>query len=110
MRDSLFTAYRVMSYVTGVILAILVFVGLPLEYLFDRPQVDAVVGTAHGFLYMVYVALVVAVGFLSQWSITKILGVALAGTVPLAVFFVEPRVVRTDRAERAKRADPSATG
>jgi integral membrane protein len=101
VRTNLFAAYRVMSYVTGVLLVILVFVGLPLKYLADSPGTTAVVGTAHGFLFMVYVVIVLAVGFVARWSIQKILGVALAGTIPLAVFFVEPRVMRTERAAGA---------
>ena len=101
MRATVFVGYRVMSYVTGVLLVILFFVGLPLKYVFDKPEVVAVVGTAHGFLFMVYVVLVLALGFMARWSIGKILGVSLAGTIPLAVFFVEPRVVRTERAALA---------
>lgn len=101
MRAITLIGYRVMSYVTGVLLVILVFVGMPLKYLADSPEVVAVVGTAHGFLYMVYVVLVLALGFLAHWSIGKIVGVAVAGTIPLAVFFVEPRVVRTERADLA---------
>ena len=110
MRATILTAYRVMSYVTGVLLVILVFVGLPLKYAFDSPDVVAVVGTAHGFLFMVYVVLVLALGFIARWSIVKIVGVAAAGTIPLAVFFVEPRVVRTERADLAAIAARQATG
>ena len=110
MRASIFIAYRVMSYVTGVLLVILVFVGLPLKYLFDSPDVTAVVGTAHGFLFMVYVVVVLALGFIARWSIGKIVLVALAGTIPLAVFFVEPRVARTERADLAATAARQGAG
>jgi integral membrane protein len=110
VRATILTAYRVMSYVTGVLLVILVFVGLPLKYAADSPDVVAVVGTAHGFLFMVYVVLVLALGFVARWSIGKIVGVALAGTIPLAVFFVEPRVVRTERADLAVLAARQAAG
>jgi integral membrane protein len=104
VRQTVFTAYRVMSYVTGVGLAILVFVGVPLKFIFDKPQVDAIVGTAHGFLFMFYVLLVLILGYLARWSIAKIVGVAAAGTIPLAVFFVEPRVRHTELADRVSHA------
>jgi integral membrane protein len=110
VRKTVFTAYRVMSYVTGVGLAILVFVGVPLEFIWDKPQVDAVVGTAHGFLFMLYVLLVLVLGYLAHWSVGKILWVAAAGTIPLAVFFVEPRVRRTELAERAAAQAGGGTG
>lgn len=110
MRQTVFTAYRVMSYVTGVGLVILVFVGVPLEFIWGKPQVDAVVGTLHGFLFMFYVLLVLVLGYLARWSILKIIGVAAAGTIPLAVFFVEPRVRRTELAERATVAAAQPAG
>ena len=53
MRASLLF-YRVLAYVVGVGLIILVLVGVPLKYLADSPGVVAVVGPMHGFLYMVY--------------------------------------------------------
>ena len=110
MRANIFIAYRVMSYVTGVLLVILVFVGLPLKYIFDSPDVTAIVGTAHGFLFMVYVVVVLALGFIAGWSLVKIVLVAAAGTIPLAVFFVEPRVVRTERADLAATAAAQGAG
>ena len=38
--------YRVMAYVVGVLLAVLVLVGVPLEFLAGAPGVDQVLGTA----------------------------------------------------------------
>jgi len=46
--------FRVVAYVVGVFLLVLVFVAVPLKYLADQPALAAVVGTLHGFLYMVY--------------------------------------------------------
>ncbi|MGH2601994.1 MAG: DUF3817 domain-containing protein, partial [Dehalococcoidia bacterium] len=48
--------YRVIAYVVGVFLIVLVCVGMPLKYLADQPVVVSVVGPLHGFCYMVYLA------------------------------------------------------
>ena len=46
--------YRVIAYVVGVMLLLLVFVAMPLKYFADSPGAMDVIGPAHGFLYMVY--------------------------------------------------------
>ena len=68
------TRFRVMAYVVGVLLLVLVFVAMPLKYFADQPTMVAIVGPLHGFLYMVY--LVTAFDL-------------LAGTVPVMSFVAE---------------------
>ena len=46
--------YKVMAYIVGVGLIILVFVGIPLQYTAGLPQVAHIVGPIHGFLYIAY--------------------------------------------------------
>ena len=48
------TRYRIIAWIVGVVLIVLVVVGMPLKYLGDNDTVVAAVGPAHGFLFMVY--------------------------------------------------------
>jgi integral membrane protein len=86
--------YRVMAYVVGVALVVLVVVGLPLKYLADQPQVVAGVGPLHGFLYIVYLVAAFDVGRRSNWSLTRMGLVMLAGTIPFLSFYAERNVTR----------------
>ena len=91
MRASLLF-YRVLAYVVGVGLVILVLVGVPLKYLADSPGVVAVVGPLHGFLYMVYLVATVNLAFRGRWSPVKTVLVMLAGTIPILSFVAERKV------------------
>ena len=91
MRNALIR-YRVMAYVTGVLLLVLVFVGMPLRYLADQPTVVAIVGPLHGFLYMVYLVTAFDLAVRAKWPFVRTLLVLLAGTVPLASFVAERKV------------------
>ncbi len=51
--------YRVMAYVVGIGLIVLVFVGVPLQYGAGVPQVAQIVGPIHGAMYIVYLAIAV---------------------------------------------------
>jgi integral membrane protein len=93
--------YRVMAYVVGVLLLVLVGVAMPLKYLADSPGLVAVVGTAHGFLYLVYLAAALHLAWTARWPIPRTLLVMLAGTVPFLSFVAERYVTRTVRAESA---------
>ena len=53
-KKSTLLRYRVMAYVVGVGLLVLVLIGVPLQYAADKPAVVEVVGPIHGVLYMVY--------------------------------------------------------
>ena len=100
--------YRTLAYVTGVLLIILTC-GVPLKYLAtdeSGPQhagelITSVVGFAHGWLYMVYVVVTLLLSLRQRWSIAMTILVALAGTVPFAVFFAEHRVMELANAKAA---------
>jgi integral membrane protein len=89
--------YRVMAYVVGVGLLILVLVAMPLKYLADSEGLIGIVGPLHGFLYMVYLVATVGLAFRSRWTPVKTVLVMLAGTVPFVSFVVERRVAAEEK-------------
>jgi integral membrane protein len=92
------TRYRVMAYVVGVMLVLLVAVAMPLKYLAGNPGPVAVIGTAHGFLYAVYLLAAFDLALRARWTAKGTVLVLLAGTVPLLSFVAERIVTRKTRA------------
>ena len=86
------TRFRVMAYVVGVLLLVLVFVAMPLKYFADQPTMVAIVGPLHGFLYMVYLVTAFDLAVRAKWPFLRTLGVLLAGTVPVMSFVAERKV------------------
>jgi len=86
--------YRVLAYTTAVLLIVLVFVGIPLQVWGHDQIVVQIVGTAHGYLYLVY--LVVAFEFTRRLRIPLgwMILVLLAGTVPFAAIVAERLLTR----------------
>lgn len=83
--------YRVMAYVTGVVLIVLVFAGIPLQVAAHDNVIVNYVGTTHGILYLIYLVaaflMTVQVGMKPATPATVI--VLLAGTIPVLTFVVE---------------------
>jgi integral membrane protein len=90
-------AYRVMAYVTGVVLMVLCFVGIPLQVLAHNLIIVKYVGTAHGILYIGYVLVAFAMTRAVRIPIAspRTVIVLLAGTIPVLTFVVERWVSRS---------------
>jgi integral membrane protein len=92
------TRYRVMAYIVGTMLLLLVFVAMPIKYFGHNDTPVAVVGTAHGFLYCVYLLTAFDLALRARWRAVGTLLVLLAGTIPFLSFVAERKVTRKTRA------------
>jgi integral membrane protein len=85
--------YRVMAYITGVVLIILCFVGVPLQ-IAGYPAVANYVGVTHGILYIIYLVNAWILSRMLKLGTKPTLIMLLAGTVPIMTFIVERWVTR----------------
>ncbi len=95
---SALTRYRVMAYVVGVLLVVLVCVGVPMKYLADDDRVVTWTGVPHGWLYMALLITAVDLGRRVKWSWKRLFLIALAGTVPFLSFVAERSATKNVRA------------
>lgn len=90
--------YRIIAIVVGIGLIALVVVGMPLKYFADNSTVVAVVGPAHGALYVLYLIAAFDLSQRCKWSWKGTLVVLLAGTIPFLSFVAERVVTSRVRA------------
>ena len=93
------TRYRVMAFVTGVVL-IAGTVALICKVA-GVPHMEPGTGylwVAHGYLYLVYVIVSAMLGVRLRWPIPRFALVMLAGTIPTMSFVAEHFVTRAARA------------
>jgi integral membrane protein len=81
--------YRVMAYITGVVLIILCFVGIPLQVIDNNTVIVNDVGTLHGILYIIYIIFAYLLTRRLRLAIGPTVLVLLAGTIPVLTFVVE---------------------
>ncbi|HEY8301444.1 MAG TPA: DUF3817 domain-containing protein [Jatrophihabitans sp.] len=92
------TRYRVMAFVTGVVLLagcvalIMKAAGVP-----HMEPWTGFIWVAHGYLYLVYVIMVAMLGVKLRWPLLRFALVMLAGTIPTASFVAEHYVTRAAR-------------
>lgn len=84
--------YRIIAWIVGVGLLVLVLVGMPLKYVGGNDSVVGIVGPIHGFLFMVYVVLTFDLARRAKWPFGRMILVMLAGTIPFLSFWAERKV------------------
>lgn len=112
--------YRAMALVVGTGLAVLCFIGIPLQvvghysdHLGGWPlrskmpwtAVVAVVGPLHGFAYIVYLLTCLDLAGRARFKTVQLLGMVCSGLLPLLAFYMERKVVKRVQAQLALGAD-----
>lgn len=89
--------YRVAAYVVGTVLLVLVFVAMPLKYVWHEPAAVQWVGQLHGFLFIGYLVLAFDFAIRARWPWWRVAIMLLAGTVPFMSFVTERWATREVR-------------
>jgi integral membrane protein len=92
--DAAVLRYRVMAYITGTVLIVLCFVGIPLQLAAGNDVVASDVGTLHGILYIIYLVFAYMLARRLRLPAGPTLLMLLAGTIPVLTFVVERWVTR----------------
>jgi len=87
--------YRVMAYITGVLIIVVCFVGIPLQVAANNTFIVNQIGTVHGFLYIVYIIVAYILAQKLKMRFWPTILLLLAGTIPILTFFVERWMNRT---------------
>lgn len=110
--ERLFSTYRLLALVVGVLLAFCSFVAAPLKYLpADGSELQefgesaSILWMLHGWVFIAYVFVALLLARRAGWTPRFTVIVLVAGLVPLMIFFVERRVAESFRTEH-----PELTG
>jgi integral membrane protein len=92
--DQAVLRYRVMAYITGAVLIVLCFAGIPLQLAAHNTIIVNDVGTLHGILYLIYLVVAYLLTRRLKLAIGPTVLVLLACTIPVLTFVVERWVNR----------------
>ena len=105
------TRYRVMAYVTGVLLIVLFFVAVPLKLFAHNGVLSTIIGIPHGMVcYPLYLLTTFDLYRRVRWPLSKMVLIVLAGIIPFLTFYVERRVVAELREQAAPAPRTDAAG
>lgn len=102
MSSSAIRVLRVFGLVEGLSFVVLLGIAMPLKYLAGMPRAVAVVGMAHGVLFVLYVAALIHAHITVGWSVRRSLGLFAAAVLPLGPLLVDRGLRREQRAAAAR--------
>lgn len=85
---------RIIGFLEGISLILLIFIAVPLKYLCDYPALVKMLGPVHGLLFCLFVFLALSVGVSRRWSFSKITWkVLLACIIPFGTFYIDKHIL-----------------
>ena len=102
MQSSLLQKFRTIGFIEGISYLVLLFVAMPLKYIWAYPLAVKVVGMAHGVLFILYVALLLMAMKAYKWDFKYGTLLFIASLVPFGTFYTDKKLKQLQEAEEAK--------
>jgi len=86
--------FRITGLLEGLSLLVLLFVAMPLKYVYGEPIAVRMVGSLHGFLFLAYIGLLVPLSQARQWPGRVIALGFVAAVLPFGTFVYDRYLTR----------------
>ena len=88
---------RVVGLLEGLSFLLLLFIAMPMKYMFDNPVLVKYVGMGHGVLFILFLIVLFAVCEKQKWSITIFLMGLAASILPFGPFVFYRKLKRFEQ-------------
>jgi integral membrane protein len=85
---------RILAFLEGISLLILVFITVPMKYIFHNPEGSKMIGPIHGALFLLFLLNTLSVGVEQNWKFkTTTWKVILACFIPFGTFYIDKTIL-----------------
>ena len=88
--------FRLMGFIEGLSLLILLFIAMPLKYFVDIPEAVRIVGSLHGFCFVLYVLIIGYTTYKVRWSFKWIASSFLVAFIPFGNLLLDFFLKKTE--------------
>jgi integral membrane protein len=85
---------RLVAFSEGLSFVILLFVAMPLKYIWGLPLAVRIAGSVHGALFLVFLVALVRAATEREWPVRRSLLAFVASVVPFGTFFFDSSLKR----------------
>ncbi|MDP5045065.1 MAG: DUF3817 domain-containing protein [Leeuwenhoekiella sp.] len=82
-------AFQIISILEGISLLLILFVTMPLKYIFEMGMPNQIIGMAHGGLFLVYLVMAIVVKTELNWNFKTLLIVLACSIIPFGTFWMD---------------------
>lgn len=83
--------FKWISLLEGISFLLLLFIAMPLKYLFEMPQLVSHVGMAHGILFLAYIGMALILIKPMNWNLKQTAVIMGCSLIPFGPFYVEKK-------------------
>lgn len=88
---------RILAFIEGISFLVILFVTMPLKYIFDYPQANMAVGMIHGLLFMLYILAVLRAKFAFDWNLKTLFLALVASIIPFGTFWADEKIFKKSK-------------
>ncbi|WP_407429518.1 DUF3817 domain-containing protein [Arcticibacter sp.] len=85
---------RLVSYLEGISLLVLLGVAVPLKYIASDPTMVKIIGPLHGLLFLWFILSTLSVGVERQWRWQTTCKVLVACIIPFGTFYIDRHILQ----------------
>ncbi|MES2727700.1 MAG: DUF3817 domain-containing protein [Bacteroidota bacterium] len=86
---------RIIGMLEGISLLTLLFIAMPMKYIFYNPDGSKLIGPIHGALFLLFIINTLSVGVEQNWKAKTTWKVLLACIIPFGTFYIDKKILRT---------------
>jgi integral membrane protein len=86
--------FRRIALLEGISFLLILFVTMPLKYIWNIPEPTYYIGMAHGVLFVAYVALAFYAHFYAKWNFLTLFLVLAASLIPFGTFVADKHILK----------------
>jgi len=94
MLSTLIGRLRLVGFVEGVSFLLLLFIAMPLKYIWGMPLAVRVIGSIHGALFLLFIYYIIQASTEKNWSRREVLLALLSSVIPFGTFYADARLFK----------------
>ncbi len=94
MNNTSVTAFRWLSMAEGVSFLFLLFIAMPLKYIWEMPVYVKVAGMAHGVLFIAYILGALLMYEKMKWKFKELAVVIICAVLPFGPFYADKKYLK----------------
>ena len=92
-------ALRLVGFLEGLSFLLLVFIAMPMKYIWDQPLLVKYVGMGHGVLFVAFLAVLFVVCEKQKWSLNMFVLGLIASIMPFGPFVFDHKLKKLEQSK-----------
>ena len=84
--------FRLIAFMEGISYLLLIFIAMPLKYIWEEPIYVKIVGMGHGVLFILFMYFLFTTTIEHKWKLPFVIFAFIASLVPFGTFYLEKKL------------------